>query len=294
MSKRGPLYMAAAAFCWSLGGLCLKFIPWSAMSIIGMRALLAAVVFAIFRKGLKVELTRGNILAAVCLSATTVLFVFANQLTTAAAAVLLQFTAPVFILLLQFVFYKKRPKLSELLAVSFTVFGMFLFFADDLDAGGMLGNTLAIISGLSFAGIFMCNKRPDTKPEHSIMLGFMINSVIWTPFIFFDSAVLPVTVDPTAWGFVALMGIVQVGFAYVFFTLGIKRTSALLACLIVALEPVLNPIWVAMFTPERPGKFAIAGGIVIVLTVVGYNVWTEVGQGDGSSAPIYRKHIDNS
>jgi len=271
----GPVYMAAAALCWSLGGLCIKFIPWSAMSIIGMRAVLAAVVFAVFRRGIKVELTKGNLLAAVCLSTTTILFVFANQLTTAAAAVLLQFTAPVFILLLQYIFYRKRPKRSELLAVSVTIAGMILFFADDLDAGNVLGNTLAIISGLSFAGVFFFNKRPDTKPEHSIMLGFMINSVLWTPFIFFDPGVASVTADPAAWGFVVLMGVVQVGFAYVFFSVGIKRTSALLACLIVALEPVLNPIWVALFTPERPGRFAIAGGIVIVLTVVGYNIWVE-------------------
>ena len=69
------------------------------------------------------------------------------------------------------------------------------------------------------------------------------------------------------------MGVVQVGMAYVFFTKSIKRTPALLACLIVALEPILNPIWVALFTPEIPGRFAIFGGIVIVITVVAFNMW---------------------
>jgi len=104
------------------------------------------------------------------------------------------------------------------------------------------------------------------------MLGFIINAVVWTPFVFFDPLV---SADPVAWGFVALMGVVQVGLAYVFFSIAIKRTSALLASLIVALEPVLNPIWVALATPERPGKYAVAGGIVIVLTVVFYNIWAE-------------------
>ena len=61
--------------------------------------------------------------------------------------------------------------------------------------------------------------------------------------------------------------------AIIFFTISIKRTPALLACLIVALEPVLNPIWVALFTPERPGRYAILGGIMIVITVVAYNMW---------------------
>ena len=102
------------------------------------------------------------------------------------------------------------------------------------------------------------------------MLGFLINAVLWTPFAFFDAGI---TADLTPWVFIIIMGVVQVGLAYVFFTIGIKRTPALLACLIVALEPVLNPIWVAMFTPERPGRYAIFGGIVIVITVVVYNMW---------------------
>ena len=269
-SNKGPLCMAAAAICWSLGGLFFQFIPWNALSIIGLRALFAAIVFAIFRKSVKLKLTKGNILAAMFLSATTMLFVFANQLTTAAAAVMLQFTSPIFILLIQFAFYKKKPRISEILAVIMAILGMLLFFADELDEGHLLGNILAIISGLTFACIFVCNQRKDTQPEQSVMLGFLINAVLWTPFALFDSNITAAIVP---WVFIIAMGAVQVGLAYVFFTIGIKHTPALLASLIVALEPVLNPIWVAMFTPERPGRFAILGGIVIVTTVVAYNMW---------------------
>ena len=269
-SRKGALCMVAASVCWSLGGLCIKFIPWSAMSIIGLRALFAAIVFAIFRKSVKVDFTRGNILGALCLAATTILFVFANKMTTAAAAILLQFTAPAFIILIQFVFYRTRPKASEIIAVSVTVAGMLLFFADRLEPGNLLGNLLAVASGLSFAGVFVCNKREDTNPEHALLLGFVINAVIGTPFAFFSA-----TASPVAWGFMILLGTVQVGVAYVFFTLGIKRTPALLACLITALEPVLNPLWVALATRELPGPFAAAGGAVIVVTVVLYNVWVE-------------------
>jgi len=269
--RKGPLCMLAAAICWSLGGLCLKYVQsWNPMSISGIRALFAAAVFAVYRKGFKVRLTKGNILAALFLSATNILFVFANQLTTAAAAVLLQFTAPVFILIIEFIFYRKKPRLSEALAVTLTIFGMVLFFADQLDSGRLFGNILAIVSGLTFALVFVCNKRPDAEPEQSVMLGFLINGILWTPFAFFDSGI---TADPVAWGFVILMGVVQVGLAYVFFSIGIKRTSALLASLMVAIEPVLNPLWVALATAERPGSFAIVGGIVIILTIVGYNAW---------------------
>jgi len=268
--------MVAASVCWSFGGVCIAFIPWGAMSIIGLRALFAAVVFAIYRRSVKITLTKGNILGALCLSATTVLFVFANKLTTAAAAILLQFSAPVFIILIHLVFYKKKPRLSEAVAVLITLSGMMLFFADRLDSGALLGNLLAIASGISFAGVFVCNKRDDTKPEQALLLGFGINAIIGLPFVF-----IQVTADIIAWIAVLVLGIVQVGFAYIFFSIGIKRTPALLACLITAMEPVLNPIWVAAATSlffaeaEVPGAFQAAGGAVIVLTVICYNIWLE-------------------
>jgi len=270
--RKGPLFLVIASILWSLGGVLIKNVQWSAMSIIGTRALLAAVVFCVFRKSVKVNLTPGNCMAALSLSATTVLFVFANQLTTAAAAILLQFTAPVFILLMQFVLYKRKPKLPEILAASFTLLGMLLFFGDELGEGQLLGNILAICSGLTFAGVFVFNRRPDTDPKHSIQLGFYINAVVWLPFAFFDKAV---SADITAWSLIALMGVFQVGMAYVFFSVGIKTTPALLGCLITALEPVLNPIWVGLATSERPGWFALAGGVVIITTIVIYNIWVE-------------------
>ena len=262
--------MIAASVCWSFGGLCIEFIPWGAMSIVGLRAVLAAAVFVIYRRSIKIRFTRGTVFSAVSLAATTLLFVFANKLTTAAAAILLQFTAPIFIILIELAFYRKKPGVAELIAVFVTVCGMVLFFADRLDEGGMLGNILAIASGLSFAGVFVFNKRPDTDTNQSLLLGFLINAVIGLPFV-----ITGVTAEPAAWAAVLFLGIVQVGLAYVFFSLGIKKTPALLACLITAMEPVLNPVWVALATGEIPGPFALAGGTVIVLTVVGYNLHVE-------------------
>jgi drug/metabolite transporter (DMT)-like permease len=239
------------------------------MSIIGLRALLAALVFAVYRRSLSVKLTRGNLLAAFCLGATTVLFVFSNKLTTAAAAILLQFTAPVFIVLIHLIIYKRKPHAVQLLTVLSTMAGMVLFFVEQLNSvGGLLGNILAVLSGLSFAGVFVCNRRPDVNPDESLHLGFMFNAVIGLPFVFFET-----TPDPSAWGAVAVLGTVQVGLAYVFFSKGIKNTPALLSCLITALEPVLNPLWVALAYGEVPGLYALAGGVVIVSSVAAYNVW---------------------
>ena len=282
--RKGPVFIALASVCWSFGGLFIKFIPWGAMSIVGIRAFLAAVVFIIYRRSVKIEFTLGNIMTAICLSSTTVMYVFANKLTTAAAAILLQFTAPIFIILIYLIFYKKKPTISAVVAVLLTLFGMLLFFAENLDAGGFLGNILALISGLSMAGVYVCNKRSDTNPENALFLGFLINTCIGIPFVFTE-----VTGDISAWIAVFILGVVQVGLAYIFFSKGIKITSALLACLISAIEPILNPIWVLLagvwgLLPELeiPGRFALIGGVVIILTVVGYNIWVERSKTDTS------------
>ncbi|MDR2572303.1 MAG: DMT family transporter [Oscillospiraceae bacterium] len=275
--RMGPIYIALASLCWSFGGIFIKFIPWGAMSIVGIRAVLAAAVFIIYRRSFKIEFTAGNILTAVCLSSTTVMYVFANKMTTAAAAILLQFTAPIFIILIYLIFYKKKPTISAVVAVLLTLFGMMLFFAENLDSGAFWGNIMALISGLSMAGVYVGNKRPDTNPENALFLGFLINTCIGLPF-----AIAEVTADISAWIAVIILGIIQVGLAYIFFSKGIKKTPALLACLISAVEPILNPLWVMLaglwgVLPqlEVPGRFALIGGIVIILTVVGYNIWVE-------------------
>jgi len=270
-NRKGPLCMLAASLCWSIGGLLMKYVPWDPMSINALRSLFAALVFIIYRKNVKVKLTRGNILAALCLTTTTTLFTFANKLTTAAAAILLQYTSPIFIILIQLVFYGKKPRISEAVAVVTTILGMLLFFAGNLESGDMLGNILGIASGLTLAGVFVCNKRQDVVPQQSLFIGFLISVAVGAPFVLSGG----VTSEPIAWGSVLILGSVQVGLAYVFFSIGIKTTPALMACLITAMEPVLNPVWVALATGEIPGPHAIAGGGIIILSVVSYNVWME-------------------
>jgi len=276
-NRKGPVFIALASVCWSFGGLFIKFIPWGAMSIVGIRAVLAALVFVVYRRSFKVEFTVGNVLTAICLSSTTVMYVFANKLTTAAAAILLQFTAPVFIILIYLIFYRKKPTVSAVVAVLLTLFGMMMFFAENLDTGAFWGNIFALVSGLSMAGVYVGNKRDDTNPENALFLGFLINSCIGLPFAFTD-----VTADMAAWIAVIILGVVQVGFAYIFFSKGIRKTPALLACLISAIEPILNPIWVMLaglagLLPETeiPGLFALLGGAIILITVIGYNIWVE-------------------
>ncbi|MHB1314253.1 MAG: DMT family transporter [Christensenellales bacterium] len=264
---KGPVLIAATAILWSLGGLLIKLIPWDAMTIVGMRAFIAALVMIVYMKKVRITLSPAVILGGLCMSATTILFVFANKLTTAANAIVLQYTAPVFVVIFSVLFLKKRLKALDVLAVLIVFAGIALFFFDRLQEGAMLGNTLAALAGVTFSGVFMVNKMPGAKPEESVLLGHLINTVAALPFI-----AAHLTFEPVAWLSIAILGIFQLGIAYVLFSIGIKHTPPITASLIAALEPLLNPVWVLLATGETPGVFALFGGAVVLVTIVLYNV----------------------
>jgi drug/metabolite transporter (DMT)-like permease len=265
-NAKGPLMIAATAVLWSFGGLLIKLISWDAMTIIGVRAIFAAAILAIYMRRPRITFSPSVLLGAVCMSGTTILFVFANKLTTAANAIVLQDTAPIFVIILSLLFLKKKPRAIDLIAVLATFAGISLFFFDQLGGTALLGNILACISGITFAGVFLINQMPNAKPEQSLLLGHLINIVIGLPFI-----LTHITFEPIAWLSITLLGIFQLGLAYVLFSIGIKLTAPISASLIAMLEPLLNPIWVFMMTGEKPGIWALAGGGLVLVTVLTYN-----------------------
>jgi drug/metabolite transporter (DMT)-like permease len=264
---KGPLLIVLTAILWSFAGILIKLIPWDAMTIISMRSIFAAAVTLVYMRRFHITMSPAVILGGLSMSATTVLFVFANKLTTAANAIVLQYTAPVFVVIFSFVFLKKRAKAFDFITVIIAFAGIALFFFDKLKADAMLGNILACLSGITFTGVFLANKMKGNKPEESVLLGHIINAVVGFPFIFNH-----ITFEPTAWIAIVLLGVFQLGLAYVVFSIGIKLTSSISASLIAMLEPLLNPFWVLLIMPERPGIWALTGGGIVLVTVVVYTV----------------------
>lgn len=264
---KGPLLIALTAILWSSAGVLIKLVPWDAMTIVGVRSAFAAVVMAIYMRRPRITFTKPVVLGALSLSATMVLFIIANKLTTAANAIVLQYTSPIFVILITAFLLKQRPKALDIAAVGIVFAGVMLFFFDQLKADALLGNILAFLSGLTFAGVFITNRMPGAKPEQAMLLGYIINMVICAPFI-----AMNVTFETVPWLVITLMGIFQLGLAYVLFSIGIKTTSPITASLIAALEPLLSPIWVMLATGEKPGVFAVAGGVVVLITIVVYNI----------------------
>ena len=206
---KGPILIAATAILWSFGGLLIKQISWDAMTIVGMRALFAAAVLLIYlRRWPKFTFTPSVIIGALCMSGTTILFIYANKLTTAANAIVLQYTAPIFIVIISIIYFKKRVRILDVVCVLAVFVGIGLFFFDQLQGDALLGNILAVLSGLTFAGVFLMNQMPNAKPEQSVLLGHFINIFVAIPFI-----VTNITFEPIAWVSIVILGIFQLGLA---------------------------------------------------------------------------------
>lgn len=272
--KRAVLLMVMCASLWSIGGIFIKLIPWNGLVIAGWRSLLAGgcvIIYMRFR-GDQIRINRASISGGVLLSLTFLAFVSANKLTTAANAIVLQFTAPVFILILSAIFLRQRFARADLITVAATMAGISLFFFDQLKPGNLLGNLIAIFAGLSMAGMYITTGIADEQSRMSgILLGHLITAAVGIPMmLFFDT---PITA-PAVLSILAL-GIVQLGIPYVLFGIAMKDCPPLACSLLGAVEPLLNPVWVFIFTRERPGIFALCGGAIVIVTITSWCIWRD-------------------
>ena len=265
----GPMYVMLAALFWSFAGLGVKYIPWHPLSISCVRGTVAAITIACIRKQWRPTFTRTTLWAALCMFATTILFMFANKLTSAANAIVLQYTAPVYVLIATAIVNKTKLRPIDLLTVVFTLVGIVLFFLDHLGKGALLGDILALLSGLTFAGVFFFNSRPTTHPQDASFIGCGM-SIVLLPMLFTDKQVVSSGVMP--WVVVILLGIFQLGLAYLFFAKGVQKTGAITAVVISAAEPILNPIWVFLVMREQPGTLSLIGGMIVIATICFYNL----------------------
>lgn len=266
---KGTLYVAISALLYSLGGICIKLIPWGGMAINGARTGIALVIFAVYMAATKhpLRFNRWVLLGALSTFGTNALFSVANKLTTAANAIVLQFTVPIFVILFAFVFLGQRPTKLDILACVVVFGGIVFFFLDSLQMGGGLGNMLALISGVTYAGVFMMNQMPDGDAISSVFWGAVFSFCTGLPFLMRETEFTPVALTS-----LMVLAVFQVGLAYVFLCEGLKTTPPVTASLIAGIEPVLNPLWVALFYHETMGMFAMIGGVIVVGGVVAYNV----------------------
>jgi len=249
-----------AALLWSLAGVLIKGLEWPALAVAGGRGVIAALFLMAVTRGLKFTWSPVQVGAAVAYAACTVTFVMANKLTTAANAILLQYTAPIWVALLGAWLLRERPTRADWLAIVATFGGMGLFFANELRWISVLGNFIGVLSGMSFAVMaILMRKQKDGSAVESIILGNLLAFVIGLPAI----ATAP-ALAAQGWLLLLVLGVVQLGLSYRFYAKAIRHVTALEAVLIPVIEPILNPLWVLLFFGERPGVLALVGGVIVL------------------------------
>ncbi|MCF7958738.1 MAG: DMT family transporter, partial [Phycisphaerae bacterium] len=245
---------------------------WNAQAIAGVRRIFPLPVLLVFIRRKDFTFFKVQIAGAVCYCITLTCYVLAMVKTTAANAVLLQYTAPVYVALLGGWLLKEKVARLDWLFIAVTLGGMALFFLDDLSSEKMLGNIFGILSGLFFAAMFIFMRmQKDASPIGSVFLGNILVGLVTLPFMF---KAMP---DAQSWLCLLIAGVVQIGLAYVIYTIAIKHVTALEAIIITMLEPILNPIWVGLFKGEIPGQWALAGGAVVIVAVVTRSILQEKG-----------------
>lgn len=266
--QKAMLLMVVTAAMWSIGGIFIKLVSWNPLMIAGMRSMISAMVLGgyIVYKRIPFKFCKASMGAAIGLSCSAMLFVMANKLTAAANAVVLQYSAPVFILIITAFLLHKRLEKREIIAVALTMCGIVLFFFDQLSPGNVLGNILGILAGVFLAIMFVSMGEggdDDSIRMSGILMAHLIAAVIGMPV----GTVLTESVTGMEILYVVILGVFQLGIPYVLYAIASRDCPPLACSLIGMLEPLLNPVWVAIFVHEMPGTFAFIGGAVIIATV---------------------------
>ena len=263
-SARGKAIVAltACALLWSTGGLLIKVVDWNPFAIAGVRSLIGGLLILVVLRRPRFSWSFPQIAGGVSYAACMILFIAANKLTTAANAILLQYTAPLYAVVLGWVFLRERATLLDSVTMVVVLGGMVLFFLDRLGAGGIFGNLLAVASGIFFAATMVALRRQkDGYPLESLLLSHAITFVVSLPFLWGRAPGL------VSWAGLAFLGVFQIGIPSFLLTYGVKRVTALQTLLTSVLEPIFNPIWVFLVLGEVPGPRALAGGVIILAAV---------------------------
>ena len=271
MSKKNIaiIEMLICAALWSIAGIFIKFLPWNGFAVASLRSLIAGVTIYVYMviKGIKPIVCRKTLLSGALTGCVYTCFVCANKLTTAANAIVLQFTSPVFIVIFSALFFKTKIKKADLITVILTLAGIALFFFDELKPGYIFGNFVAIAAGMFMAGMYMVVGNLDEKERFSaILFGQMFTFLVGLPFVIATKPLMNAATISS----ILVLGVFQLGISYVLYIRASKYCPPLACCLLGGLEPLLNPVWVMLFDGEAPGIFALVGGILVVVTIT---VW---------------------
>lgn len=256
--------MVSVALCWSTMGVAFKFIDWDPLVIAAVRNLLTFLYLAAYRRSMKFSLKKDVVIGALIAYLTQTAFTYANKYTSAANAIVLQYTNPVFVVLISWLFLHQKVKLRDIVLSLIMIGGTALFFLDDLSAGQLLGNVCGLISGVGMACsiLYACNNPADLQ-EYT-MLNSLISVVVGIP----AAIQHPPQFDVASLIAVFFLGVVASGIATVLMAKSAPHLASVEVSMLLMLDPILNPVWVALAVGEIPGILALIGMVIVIGCVI--------------------------
>ena len=269
--KLAILLLIITGVLWSTGGLLIKLIPWSPISIAGIRSGLSALIIYLYRKPYSKGFGRNIWAGAFCYSVMVVSFVLANKITASGNVILIQYASPIYVALFGYSFLGEKASKIDWITIAIIIFGLSCFFYEDLSLKQKWGNVLAIFFGLGFAGLTLfMRKEKNANPIDCVLLGNLITFVICLPFYFTG-----VTMEATPWFSIIFLGFVQLGLAYILFSTAIKYVNALDAIIYPVIEPLFNPLLTFIFLGEQMSQTSLIGGFLVITGVIGRGFLSE-------------------
>lgn len=274
---RGRWLILFAACLWSLAGVFIKFLDVPPLTIVFYRSFFASLLFVPFVQRKDWRFDAPILVSVVSYTAAISAFVSANKLTTAANAIVLQYTAPIFVFIFSRLVLGERISKLNGLALAASMIGVGIISLDSVGAPEMTGIILALLSGVLFAA-YMVN-LPRIKEVSPVYLTWINNLVCALLLLWLVKSQLTLALGEIL--ILAVMGTVQLGIPYFLFSKGLRTVPLQEASLIALIEPVLNPLWVALAVGEIPSVATLAGGGMILAGLGARYVW-----------PLLRRPVD--
>jgi drug/metabolite transporter (DMT)-like permease len=253
------LYLLAGAVLWSFGGLLIKEIDAGATSITFFRCLFAGLLLAPFVAGRRAPRAADMGVSIVLFALLLGLYVGATKETTAANAIFLQYTAPIYVIALGPWLLGERLQSRDYVPFAVCIAGIAVLFIGNQGSGDLAGMLMGAASGF-FYGLFLIWLRRVRYADPVAVTFVNCMGVA----ILFSFALLSGDVDAEDLALLFVMGAVQFALPYLLFTRGLREVESSEASLLALIEPVLNPVWVALFYGEQPSLATVAGGAIIL------------------------------
>ena len=279
-SRKGIIYMITCGVLWSIAGIFIKKLPWNGFAVASVRSLIAGMTIALnmLIKRMKFVLTKKTLVAGIFAGLTYLCFAVSNKLTTAANAIVIQFTSPIFILIISAVFLHQKVRKVDAAAVLVTLLGVALCFVEGMSGGYLAGNILSVFAGIFMASMYVTLGGLETESRYSAcVIGQAVTFLCGLPFVIITRPVF----NASTVTFILILGVFQLGLAYILYGRASDYCPPLACCLLGVVEPLLNPVWVMIFDGETPGPVALVGGVIVIVTVT---LWCAFANGTDKTA----------